>query len=204
MAGNYTVAVEGLENLKSISDLPQDILLAATRAINKTTDRTRAESARLMRLQVNFPARYLSGQDGHLRISQRATTGKLEGKILGRHRATSLARFSSGSIGGNPKSGVTVSVKPGSSRVMRRAFLMKLRAGTDSIDTRSNLGLAIRLRPGETIHNKRNMVKVKTGLYLLYGPSVDQVFRSVADDVAPGAADFLEGEFTRLIDLDLK
>ena len=73
---------------------------------------------------------------------------------------------------------------------MNRAFLMNLRSG--------NLGLAVRLAPGERIDNKRRMVQMSNGLYLLYGPSVDQVFRSVAEDVSADAGDFLEQEFLRL------
>ena len=77
---------------------------------------------------------------------------------------------------------------------------MRLRAGTADIETKSNLGLALRLRPGESVLNKRQMVQVSGNLYLLYGPSVDQVFRSVAEDIAPEATDILEAEFLRLID----
>ena len=43
--------------------------------------------------------------------------------------------------------------------------------------------------------------KLAPGLWLLYGPSVDQVFRSVASEEAPEAARFLEAEFNRLMDL---
>ena len=61
-------------------------------------------------------------------------------------------------------------------------------------------------RPGETLANKRNVRRMEKGLYLLYGPSVDQVFRAadgsgVATDKAPVLANQLEREFLRLLEL---
>lgn len=199
MAGTYVVAVEGLAELKSFDTLPQDILVAARRAVNKTTDRAYAASGRGIRMQVNLPARYVTGKNGRLRIKSKASGTRLEGVIEGRQRPTSLARFASGGAPGR-KGGVTVEVKPGGARFMKRAFLMRLRSGAQLTDTKFNLGLAIRLREGESIRNKREMIRLDRNLYLLYGPSIDQVFRDVADDVAPQTADYLEAEFARLLD----
>jgi len=197
----YVVAVDGLSALRTLDEIPNDVKRAALQAINKTVTRTRASSARTMREQVNFPARYLSGQDGRLAITRKATQDNLEGEITGRFRATSLARFvTSGTVG--RRTGVRVEVAPGFAKFMRRAFLIRLRAGSGDVDTKSNLGLAMRLKPGERPENKKKMVQMSNGLWLLYGPSVSQVFRTVADDEAPGAADYLEQEFLRLMELD--
>lgn len=200
MAGAYVVAVEGLSGLESLETLPDRVLVAARRAVNKTADRTKVRSAREIRNQVNFPASYVSGQRGRLNVTKKAQGADLEAIIKGRERPTSLAQFvTAGKIGG--KTGVSVAVKPGSSRRMPRAFLIKLRAGNASIDTRFNLGLAMRLKPGESIRNKTNFVRLQGNLYLLYGPSVNQVFATVAGDEAPAASTFLEQEFLRLLDL---
>jgi hypothetical protein len=196
---SYVVAVEGLSAVNAVSDLPADIATAARQAVNATLTRARTDAAREMMRQVNFPARYLTGEQGKLVINKRATNASLEGSIIGRHRPTSLARFSTS--GAPNKAGVRVQVKPGFARFLPRSFLIRLRAGTASVETKSNLGLAIRLRPGETIKNKKHVVKMSGGLYLLYGPSVDQVFSTVAEDVAPSAAAFLEDEFSRLMEL---
>lgn len=197
----YVVAVEGLEQLSDIGKLPEDILRKARQAINTTARRTRAESARQIRQQVNFPARYLSdGQNGRLAVSQYAKGTTLEAKIAGRERPTSLARFARGTPESSRRQGgVNVGVKPGSSRWMGKAFLLRLPQGSTLTDTQYNLGLAIRLKPGESVQNKKFMVRLGGGLYLLYGPSVNQVFREVAEDAAPDAADFLEREFVRLL-----
>ena len=89
-------------------------------------------------------------------------------------------------------------VNPNRTRTLNRAFIIRLRAGdTLSADT-FNLGLAIRLRPGEVIANKKIMAKRgPSGLYLLYGPSVDQVFKGAAADAAPQIETLLIDEFTR-------
>jgi hypothetical protein len=200
MSAPYAFAVEGLDTLKNIENLPQQVITAARQAINKTLDHARTESARRIALQVNFSAQYLSPGEGRLAVARRATDAKLEGAIVGRHRPTSLARFATSSAP-NKHSGVTVVVKPGGARFMRRAFLIRLRSGATLTDTKFNLGLAIRLKPGESITNKREMVKLSGNLYLLYGPSVDQVFRTVREDIGPDALNILESEFLRLMDL---
>lgn len=203
---NFVVAVEGLADTRSLDNLHRNILLACQRAVNRTADRTATASRRGIREQVNFAAQYLTGTDSsgrqRLGVSKRASEGNLEAVITGRHRPTSLARF----VVGNPppgKAGVQVSVAPGFARMMRRAFVIRLPAGRSDLETKSNLGLAIRLRPGEDIHNKRVMLRLSGNLYLLYGPSVDQVFATVRGDVAPDAEQFLGAEFVRLLGVDL-
>lgn len=197
MTRPYVVAVQGLdEAINSIEDVPPTVLRFARMAINTTTRKSRTLASRKIRDQVSFSATYLSDKNGRLSITKQAREGDLEARIRGRFRPTSLARFATGSS----KKGVRVSVKPGSSDVLGRAFFMRLRAGKAPIETRSNQGLAIRLKPGERIANKRKMIQVSGNLYLLYGPSVDQVFASVAEEIAPETSDILETEFLRLLD----
>lgn len=197
MSRPYIVAVEGLsETISSIDQMPASVLKFARMAINTTTRKSRTLASRRIRDQVSFTATYLADGNGRLSITKSATDGDLEARIRGRFRPTSLARF----VTSANSRGARVRVKPGSSQMMRRAFLMQLRAGNAPIETRSNQGLAIRLKPGERIANKRQMVQVSGNLYLLYGPSVDQVFSSVAEEIAPETSDMLEAEFLRLID----
>lgn len=198
MAEQYAVFVEGLGSATAgLDTIPEAIKLAMVRAVNETIDHARAQGSRRIRQQVNFSASYLNER---LTVTKRATKADTEARITGRHRPTSLARFTTGGQVGNRK-GVTVQVKPGFARFMRRAFLIRLRSGTADLDTRSNLGLALRLKPGESIKNKKDFVRLSGNLYLLYGPSVDQVFADVAEEISPQEADFLESEFLRLVDL---
>lgn len=195
----YVVAIDGL-GTRPLDELPAQVLTAASRAINRTTDAARTLAARTIRQQVNFPASYLNPSDQRLFVADRATAQKLQAKISARTRPTMLARFASSSTPN--KQGVTVEVAPGFAKFMRRAFLIRLPAGRGGdVDTKSNLGLAIRLKPGEVIHNKHVMARLKGNLYLLYGPSVSQVFQSVRDDISPEVSDRLATEFARLMQL---
>lgn len=179
---------------------------AAVRAINKIARDARSMGAKMIRDQVNLPARYLSEAEKRFYVSRQASGASLEARITARGRATSLAQFVSGTARPG-KAGVYVEVKPGKARFMRRAFLIKLPQGSSPVtDTRFNMGLAIRLRPGEKLQNKLTARRVEKGLYVLYGPSVSQVFRAndgdgVANEMGPQIADRLGDEFMRLLGL---
>jgi hypothetical protein len=176
-------------------------------AINKITRDSRAKAAATIRKQVNLPASYVAPSQGRLAVVQQANQSRLEGVIRARGRNTSLARYARTASGGvGARGGVYVSVKPGSSRYLKRAFLIRLRQGDAMTDTQSNLGLAMRLKPGETLRGKINFVRMRNGLYLLYGPSVHQMLMSasgdgIAKDMEPEILRTLTDEFLRLMDL---
>ncbi len=200
---DFGVVIEGLDTIRDFHNLGE-VRHAAVQAINKVARDARVEAAREITRQLNFPKSFVSPSQGRLAVRQTATRSKPEAIITARSRPTSLARF----VVGSPRTGagVTVSVKPGRSSFLRRAFLIKLRRGTGSIDTQFNQGLAIRLAPGERRQNKLKQIKIANGLYLLYGPSVQQAFldnqgEGVADDLADPTAKKLEAEFLRLLAL---
>lgn len=184
VSGNLKSGVTG-----DIEAIPEEIRLAAMRAVNKTADRARTAAAREIRRQVNFPARYLTSE-GRLQVTKRANRKDLEARVTARQAPTSLARF----ISGTPKrgQGVSVQVKPGAARYIRRGFAMKLK--------NNNVGLAIRTEGGPP-SGAYKPKKINDNLWLVYGPSIDQVFRTVAEDVSEPMADYLEAEFNRLLDV---
>lgn len=193
MAENYVLVVEGLSSLEDIDNLDEEVLRNARNAINRAAERARTDSAREIRKELNFPARYL---DQRLTVRKRATGSSLEAVISGRDRPTSLARFATNRNQKPGKAGVNVQVSASAAKRMQRAFLMKLRNG--------NLGLAIRLKPGASITGSRGAKRMggpNSNLYLLYGPSVDQAFSTVIPGQEDKTADFLETEFLRLMDL---
>lgn len=149
--------------------------------------------------QVDFPTGYLS--DDRIGVTQLSTPSKLEGRITGRQRATSLARFASGATVGS-KGGVSVRVKKGgASTYIRKAFLVRLRSGSSLDNDAFNVGLALRLEPGQTVIGKKdtsNMVRLDANVVLLYGPSVDQILRNdVAESETPEVVDKIVTEFFR-------
>lgn len=190
----YVVAVDGLSSLfEDFDNISDKIKARAAMAINATARKFRTESSREMRKTVAFPARYLDSKtDGKLRVRRQAAANRLEAAIEGRFDPTSLTRFVAGTVT-HGRQNPRLRVSPGSPSMIPNSFIMNLK--------NQNKGLAIRLKPGETIRNKRRMVsftKKDSNLYLLYGPSVDQVFRQVAENVTPDAAEYLEREFIRL------
>ena len=197
MPTQYVVEIDGLGGqIQKLEDAPRAIRVAASRAINRAARTTRTRSAQEVRRQVAFPANRLNE---NLKVTKFSRPDRLEAVITGRSRPTSLARFARN----RPARGgrVRLSVKPGRSTVIGGAFLIPLRSGSANIETRSNLGLAIRLKPGERLRNKRSFRSLGNGLYLLFGPSVDQVFTNVAEDQIVPAGDVLEQEFLRQLDL---
>jgi hypothetical protein len=202
MASTFDIELKGLDVIDTVKNLSKDIPLIAVQTVNKTADRTRTFSARKIREQVSFPASYLNPSAKKLYVAKKATKTNISATIKASGRPTSLARFTTG--GRFNKRGITVQVSPGRTKQMGNAFLMRLKSGSASIDTRSNLGVAIRLRNGEVLRNKKSFRRINKNLYLLYGPSVDQVFMGkdrtgVILDAEPFALDYAEKEFLRLL-----
>ncbi len=203
---DFAVFAEGITDLGEIRNAAPQIRAVAAQAINTIARNARADAARRIQDQINIPARQVGPGGGLLTVTQSANRASLEARITARGRPTSLARY----VQGNPtpgRAGVSVSVKPGQSTYLKRAFIVKLPGtGGSTEGDNFNRGLAIRVAPGERISNKIDQVRLAKGLYLLYGPSIQQVFLDnqgggVADDIAEPTAVKLEAEFLRRIRL---
>ena len=200
----FEVTLDGVENIPDLTDAPERIARLARMAINKTAERARARGAAEIRRQIAFPANYLRGSESRLYIKKKSVGDNLEAIISGRYRATSLARFvkDNNPAAARKRGGLRVEVKPGEARFMKGSFLVRLRAGAAKTDTKYNLGVAIRLKNGQRPRNTRAAVQLDHGLWLLYGPSVNQAFQSVREDIAPETRDFLVAEFQRLLGVE--
>ncbi len=208
MADQFAVFFDGvdIDLLEGVSDDKRRT--AAVQALNKIARDARAKAAREIRDQINVPAAFVGESQKRLYVSKRAQGKDLETIITAKGRNTSLARFVTGSarVGGRGVPlGVHVEVQPGKARFMKRAFLIRLPAGKSAVtDTTHNLALAVRLKPGESLNKHTFARRVESGLYILYGPSVAQVFEAndrtgVKQDMLPEVADKLAAEFKRLI-----
>jgi hypothetical protein len=181
---------------------------AARFAVNDAAKFGARRASEEIRKQVRFSRTYLgnaSNADARLRIRKVAKGGDLEAVITARRRPTSLARFASGTptFGRTRGRGPRVKVKPGAGyRTIKKGFFLRLRAGGSNLD-QFNVGLAIRMNPGEVLRNRnKGLTGLKAfgsskNLYLLYGPSVDQVFQTVRADIAPRVAAEAEKQFLR-------
>lgn len=197
---SITIVADGLLDLgKYLDAMPNVATHAAYMAINQVAQRKAIPIIRTgIMEQVEFSSSYLNAD--RLNVTRKATSGNLEAVIGARSRPTSLARFAKGQTPESTrKGGVSLLVKPGQPVNLKKAFLVKLNAGK-SADENFNVGLAVRLKPGESIKNKTNASSTahfSPNVYLLYGPSVDQVFKTVAVDVGPLIAEDLSAEFVR-------
>lgn len=182
---------------------PRIAIESARIALNQTAERKGLKMARdAMLAQVAFPRGYLSGADGigekRFRVSKRAENDSLEAHLRGRFSPTSLSRFATGRpafAGGRFRRGskIEVRVDPARVRTLEHSFFLQLRNG--------NIGLGVRIRDGETLTNTTGAKVITSGplrgVALLYGPSVDQVFRTVAVDISPALLQELTVEFLR-------
>ena len=206
MADQYAVIVEGFELVGEIEKVPKKVIDSARIAVNEAARSGYAQAGREITRQVAFPARYVTGKSGRMQISQFASNKNLEAKITARSRPTSLARFTRGSVRIGGRAGVRVEVKPGSVVRLPGAFLIKLRAGSASIDTQHNVGVAVRTKNGRPPPGYKPL-PIGKNLWLLYGPSVAQVLYSernrggVATQISPDIEKKLEAEFWRQMEL---
>lgn len=202
------LTVSGIPEFQKFFDEEPVIARRAARlAINQATERVGLREARQRMLQqVAWPRGYLTENvAGRTRfgLAVRATDRDLEAIVRGRFEPTSLARFTRAKpipSGLTPRSRrrrqrapIRVTIQPGRTVELPNAFLLRLRSG--------NVGLAVRVKPGERLRRTRGAKIITTGrlkgLALLYGPSVEQVFRTVGADIRDPLAAAVEAEFRR-------
>lgn len=209
MADQFALYIDGLDQLASFDEVPAQMLRAARIAINDAARRGRTLAAREVLKETNFPASYVAPKGGRLAVKNFASNKNLEAIIAGKTRATSLARFVEGPVtvgGGKKRAGLRVKVDPTKgTRLMKRAFLIKLRSGRD-IDSKGNVGVAVRTTNGRPPPGYKP-TKIADNLWLLAGPSVAQNLYSeknnggVFTDISPEIAQMIEDEFWRQMKL---
>lgn len=193
--------VRGLDRLADYyRRYPEIAERAGTTATNDAAAHALALARRAVRQDANLTASYINDPD-KLRVARKAGRVSGEAVVLANARPISLARYAPAGQGFGRQRGVTVRVKRGgASKHMRKAFLIPLKQGSHSVDTGAgvyNRGLALRLPEGQTIKNKRVAKKLKGGgnTWLLYGPSVHQIFRQSLPEVAAETSDYFERRF---------
>jgi len=143
-----------------------------------------------------FPPGYLD--EARFGVTSLSSPDNLEVHFIARDRPTSLARFINGG-GYAGERNVTVTVNPGNSRQLKGSFTVNLPAGNGDGEG-SNLGLAIRLKPGQVLRNKKDvggLVYLAKNVVLLYGASIGQQFAFTEEDDTPQVVDMIADEFYR-------
>jgi len=194
--------------IERMQKMPDIVTKASVMAVNEGARFGRAAALREMNSQVMLGKKYLG--DNLLIKKAQGNVGEIRAVVTGIQRPVSLARYAASSaraafLGSKkqPKN-MRIRVRTSSTgRVMPKAFFVRLRSGREFSETHFNVGLAIRLKPGQQVQGRHISGKpmAKTGssasVYLLYGPSVDQVFRTVREDVSPEIVQRVRNEFGR-------
>ena len=202
------IAIEGLDSLKFIPEMTENVEKALTMSLNTTAAKSRTIMDRKIRSQIAFPASYLRPSQKRLVVTKKASIQSLSTEITGRGRATSLARFTKQKPLGKGRrhrgGTINVQVKAGGARKkIHRAFLIRLRMGTEAL---GNVGFAVRT-DGSKPKGAYKPKQIGKNLWLLYGPSVDQALisatgsrKGVVEEMTPEMLDFLNEEFNRQLD----
>lgn len=200
------IQFRGLEAVASyFKDFPRESEAAARLAINGAARFASRLASKRVRDQVAFSRSYIGAagsSNSKIRIKKFAKGADIEAVIAARDRPTSLARFASGSpyFGRRPKGmrGPRVRVQTGGAvTTMKRGFFVRLKRGPVLTEDQFNVGLAVRLKAGEKMQSTQKASPLGGGAYLLYGPSVAQVFDTVRGDIADEVARYAAAEFVR-------
>lgn len=211
MSRQFDVSIKDFDRLvDTMRGMEKATSISASRAINRTADRARTAASRAIREDVNLSTRYV---DGLLKVVERASQNSLQATVKGTQRPTSLAQFASDSVEQSHKrGGVNLEVKKGHRTFFKRAWIQKLKRGSNAISGDSfNLGLAVRWRSGGKPSRAYKPKAMGDGRWLLYAPSIDQLFKGVLEP-KPGstsrkaleqsASTWLLEEFLRQMDLN--
>lgn len=166
---------------------------AAKLAVSDTADWGKNMAARMFTSTVNLPADALAAR--RFRVSQRPTSARPEAIISADNNPLGLSRFVVGAKkpgAPHPRTQVLVggSVKqwsaPGGDNY---AFLIPTPNGA------AGVGLAIRTKGA--LRNSKAARQIGRNLYLLSGPSVNQMFAQLMPAIVPRVEAKLQAEFQR-------
>jgi hypothetical protein len=185
---SVNIIASGLDSFVDFfRDFPEIAEQASVLAVNDVVQRTAVPKAvQAINEDINFPTGYVKN---NITISRRARKGSVEAVVTARDRPTSLARFAAGQTISNTRGRpIKVEVKRGGTKVLKRGFLIQLKNG--------NVGLAVRTSGGE-LRESQGAKQLAANLFLLYGPSVEQVFKGAAADLVPMIGNELSTQFIR-------
>lgn len=146
----------------------RQISVATARGINKVASKAQTAANKKIREQVALPAAYVKGK----LTLRKASADRPEATISAAKRGVLLSRFKHSAT----KKGVRVTVKPGQSKLIIGAFLLRLRAGTT--DGAGALGIAARQR---TAGGRVPRYPIE----VFHGPSVSQVYDDTRQQIKP-------------------
>ncbi len=185
------VAGKGIESLERyVARLGDGATKAAVMAVNDTAEWARVRIKRQMQSEVQLTESAFANRQ--FAVTRRANTAELQATLSASRQPYSLSRFKTGDVGFGPSAGpVKVRIKTGGSTVpLKRAFYLRAPNGA--------VGIAVRSK--KPLDNSRGARRVRgTDIYVLFGPSPDQLMRRLAPDSVPAVENYLNREFSRQI-----
>jgi hypothetical protein len=195
------VEVRGLEDFEAyFAKAPEATVEAARRAINAGARRLASKASEQIRKDVAFrPCELYSPRNtGKITVAP-ASSESLEARVRGAGSPTLLAKFATNAPSGAARRGLKprVKVDPGKTVTLNRGFFVRFKNGV--------VGIAVRLKPGERLVNKKGagypLRRGDSGAYILYSVEVDQALAVAGQDRLDEVADFVRAEFFRQLDL---
>lgn len=185
------VALDNIMDADEVLEIIQRFGPAIVSAVNEAAVRAHHQAHERVSKDLNFPPGYLNNST--LKLRKASGSARLAGAVISaRTRPTSLNRFAMTGQDMRPKHGLSVEVSKGDRKAIPKAFFMLVSNG--------NMAVAMRHKSWREIPGIRAGKYVWNGLVFLYGPSVDQVFKTHRPEIAEGALDRLEEAFNKLID----
>lgn len=182
--------------IPTIEGMEEAIHRAEYRAVNKVADKTNTRSRRAITTLVNLSDKYVRDR---MKI-QYARPGYAVAEITGRGRGTTLTTYGARQVTesapkakgnarlGIPKgrkaAGISVSVKPGSRKVISSAFFMPLK------NQNGMMGVFTRSAGSKPKHR--------------LGPSIDQTFTLVIRDIKDEVGADLEATYAKQLEYELR
>lgn len=196
------IQLRGLETVeKFYATMPERTDKALRLAVNAASLHGARMAKKQMLAEVNRTSAYIGNPkniNAKLAIVKTARAGDLESIVRAQHRPASLAGFSDSPVSfGRPKAPIRVRVGRSKTVEMKRAFFIRLKRGAALSEDNYNLGIAMRLKPGEKVNNKNVHVSGNSRYAVLYGPSVEQMFNRITPEITDEVLDYAEREFLR-------
>lgn len=196
------IQLRGLDSVeKFYATMPERTEKALRLAVNAASLHGARMAKKQMIAEVNRTSAYIGNPknlNAKLAVVKTAKAGDLESIVQANHRAASLAGFSNSPVSfGKPRTPIRVRVGRSKTVELKRAFFIRLKRGATLSEDNYNLGIAMRLKPGEKVNNKNVHVSGNSRYAVLYGPSVEQMFNRITPEIADDVLAYAEREFLR-------
>lgn len=191
-----TISSRGIDQFaRQLERYPQQARKAASMAVNDTAAWSKTQARILMQSQILLPRETL--ENARFGVRQSATGANPEAVVSASNNPLGLSRFVvSPKVPGAayPKTrikvgGRTIQWGQEGQKGGSYAFLLQTPNGAD--------GVALALRTTTPLRNSRAARKIGRNLYILSGPSVNQMFARIAPELVPRIEERLQGEFAR-------